>query len=525
MDSLSNTNITTQVDNSTRQSPETVLVKEENIKGTEVSNDSSDATQSRNMNEMWVQEEGDTLETGVSSVVSLMDDNIQNNTVNVESVVSSNSETHQNADSVASKVNIAKNNDCTSSTNNCNDNTSECKLITSNQANTATIQKEATDGNLDNAVVIINKALCANYRSGSESDSVDSESDSSSTDSSSSSDCSKEESKNRKYNKKSSGNGISDFSISSLPPIEDLKISVPEKECVEIGVITSIVDTLVIVESYKGTAALDIDTVLFLDSGKRPLGKVFEILGPVSEPVYAVRFNDQDQITCKMIEKGLKVYYAPQTQHTTFVHLSEVLKCRGSDASWKDNIEAPSEFQDFSDDEEENKFKKMFGGKGENSTKEGLQGSRKRTFSNQQNNAEKIIQPSRFKNSNVPNPRFTNRGNFRSSHPRNPIATAQARSHFSIPRHNNPYVPRGGGPMNYYPPPPFPYHASHFQGFAYPNYGNVQFFNPSVPGMPPPYYMQTTQTYHGSYRPQWPVPPAPPPPLSHEGDKSGGQQT
>lgn len=60
----------------------------------------------------------------------------------------------------------------------------------------------------------------------------------------SSSDCSKEESKNRKYNKKSSGNGISDFSISSLPPIEDLKISVPEKECVEIGVITSIVDTL-----------------------------------------------------------------------------------------------------------------------------------------------------------------------------------------------------------------------------------------------------------------------------------------
>lgn len=184
MDSLSNTNITTQVDNSTRQSPETVLVKEENIKGTEVSNDSSDATQSRNMNEMWVQEEGDTLETGVSSVVSLMDDNIQNNTVNVESVVSSNSETHQNADSVASKVNIAKNNDCTSSTNNCNDNTSECKLITSNQANTATIQKEATDGNLDNAVVIINKALCANYRSGSESDSVDSESDSSSTDSS-----------------------------------------------------------------------------------------------------------------------------------------------------------------------------------------------------------------------------------------------------------------------------------------------------------------------------------------------------
>lgn len=79
-------------------------------------------------------------------------------------------------------------------------------------------------------------------------------------------------------------------------------------------------------ESYKGTAALDVDTILFLDHGKRPLGRVFETLGPISEPVYVVRFNNTDEITRNTIVKGEKVYYGPQTEHTKFVFLSEVMK-------------------------------------------------------------------------------------------------------------------------------------------------------------------------------------------------------
>lgn len=83
---------------------------------------------------------------------------------------------------------------------------------------------------------------------------------------------------------------------------------------------------VVVIESYKDSAPLDIDTVLFLDLGRETLGKVFEILGPIYEPVYAVRFNNEEEIHSKKITKGIKVYYAPKTEHTTFVFLNNVLK-------------------------------------------------------------------------------------------------------------------------------------------------------------------------------------------------------
>lgn len=79
-------------------------------------------------------------------------------------------------------------------------------------------------------------------------------------------------------------------------------------------------------ESYKGTAPLDIDSVLFLDKGKRPLGKVFDVLGPVAEPVYTIRFTNSDQIKTNNVEKGMKVYCAPKTEHSSYVFLPDLLK-------------------------------------------------------------------------------------------------------------------------------------------------------------------------------------------------------
>lgn len=117
-----------------------------------------------------------------------------------------------------------------------------------------------------------------------------------------------------------------DLSFTDLPPIEDLKISVPEDECEEVGTITSIVETLVVVECYKGIAPLDIDSVLFLDKGKRALGKIFDVIGPVTEPVYTVRFTDLDQIKKHEIEKGMKVFCAPKSDYANYVFLPDLLK-------------------------------------------------------------------------------------------------------------------------------------------------------------------------------------------------------
>ena len=144
-----------------------------------------------------------------------------------------------------------------------------------------------------------------------------------------------------------------EFLNSDLPPIEDLHISVPEFECVPLGKISSIVDDLVVVKAHPNTAALDIDSVLFLEKGKRTLGKVFDVIGPVASPFYCVRFNSTQHIKDNNVTVESEVYCAPRTEHTSFVFVEQLRKMKGSDASWKDDIEPQKEQQDFSDDEEE----------------------------------------------------------------------------------------------------------------------------------------------------------------------------
>ena len=81
---------------------------------------------------------------------------------------------------------------------------------------------------------------------------------------------------------------LEDLGILDLAPLEDLKISVPEEECIPIGIVHKIIDPLVIVSAKKGCPAIDLDSVLFLDHGKTFLGQVFDVFGQVSEPMYMV---------------------------------------------------------------------------------------------------------------------------------------------------------------------------------------------------------------------------------------------
>lgn len=132
-----------------------------------------------------------------------------------------------------------------------------------------------------------------------------------------------------------------------LPPIEDLKISMPEVLCEPLGKVAWMVDQLVVVEPTPGKPTLNIDTVLFIDKGKRPLGQIFDVFGPVKEPYYCVRFNSAQHIEESSIKVGMTVYFCPNTKHTCLVFLHELMKCKGIDAVGDD--EAPA----FSDDEEE----------------------------------------------------------------------------------------------------------------------------------------------------------------------------
>lgn len=80
------------------------------------------------------------------------------------------------------------------------------------------------------------------------------------------------------------------------------------------------------VESLPNMPAFNTDTVLFLDKGKQPLGYVYDIAGPVSQPLYAIRFNNVQEVQALNITKGLPVYFAPKTDHSQYVFLKELIK-------------------------------------------------------------------------------------------------------------------------------------------------------------------------------------------------------
>lgn len=141
--------------------------------------------------------------------------------------------------------------------------------------------------------------------------------------------------------------------LDELPPIEQLEITVPEDECIELGKVQSIVDQLVLVSVLPNSMLFDLDTVLFLEKGRKVLGQVFDVLGQVADPLYCVRFNSNEQIKERGINIGDIVYCAPQTEHTQFVILSKLMQVRGSDASWEHDVEPPARFVDYSDDEAE----------------------------------------------------------------------------------------------------------------------------------------------------------------------------
>ncbi|NWH92307.1 NAF1 protein, partial [Aegithalos caudatus] len=146
--------------------------------------------------------------------------------------------------------------------------------------------------------------------------------------------------------------------IDKLPPVEDLSIILPDNvELKLFGTVSSIIEQLVIIESLRGLPPVNEESIIFKED-RQAAGKIFEIFGPVSHPFYVIRFNSREHIK----EKGINVqdcmYFAPSVEDFTQYIFAEKLKQeKGSDASWKNDQEPPSEVLDFSDDEKEREAK------------------------------------------------------------------------------------------------------------------------------------------------------------------------
>lgn len=285
-----------------------------------------------------------------------------------------------------------------------------------------------------------------------------------------------------------------ELGLDDLPPIEDLAISLPAQETTKIGTIASIVDRLVIVRALPDTPAVDLDSVLFLDNGAKALGKVFDVFGPVNEPHYCVRFNSAAHAAARGAAPGTDVYIAPRrTDHTNYVFLAELMKVKGSDASWLNDIEPPPHQVDYSDDEEERRAKRQSkqarqgagAGAGEEAAGDEERGQRKMLEARRQRPSESSSRfgsgPSRGRNPFSGNSNRRNQNQNQSMYPR----PGYGRGWPSDMRTPPPHLPQDSGP----PPPPFMFPPPH----APPMWSGYQ-FAPPPPALrypPPPHWLNS----------------------------------
>lgn len=271
--------------------------------------------------------------------------------------------------------------------------------------------------------------------------------------------------------------------LEELPAVEEVCITLPEEaELQPVGTVSSILQQLVIIQSLKDTPALNDGSILF-KSDKLAVGKVFEVFGPVSSPLYIMRFNSADQIINMGLTEGLTLYYAPAIKEYTEYILTQQLKLlKGSDASWKNDQEPPEEALDYSDDEKEQEAKRK------------VKNAKKKRNNNNTDNPANITQSTLRKKPNT-------RG-FPPRHAGPPFRHQDSMNNPPPFRHSD------ISPMYLPPPCPYPPPPSHFPP------PNFSLYSPP----PPPYFFNPS-----FYSPLWPpnsVPvsdfppsPHPPPPL------------
>ena len=127
---------------------------------------------------------------------------------------------------------------------------------------------------------------------------------------------------------------------------EDMKIE-------ELGTVEGIVEKTVLVRAKVSGEYQVLESNSLLCLGDRSVvGVVAEPLGRVEQPMYTIRFTNDEAIKeAGLSERGTKVFYVPQ--HSTFVFTQPLKAVKGSDASNFHDEEVGDDEMEFSDDEQE----------------------------------------------------------------------------------------------------------------------------------------------------------------------------
>ena len=146
--------------------------------------------------------------------------------------------------------------------------------------------------------------------------------------------------------------------VEEVIPKPDIVVT-EEMKIEELGAVEGIVEKTVLVRAKVSGEyqVLESNSLLCLED-RSVVGVVAEPLGRVEQPMYTIRFTNDEAIKeAGLSERGTKVFYVPQ--HSTFVFTQPLKAVKGSDASNFHDEEVGDEEMEFSDDEQEAEHKRQ----------------------------------------------------------------------------------------------------------------------------------------------------------------------
>ncbi|KAJ1667827.1 hypothetical protein IW140_001378 [Coemansia sp. RSA 1813] len=135
----------------------------------------------------------------------------------------------------------------------------------------------------------------------------------------------------------------------------------------ELGVIQSIVGSAVIIRAHQSAErqVVDSESIVAL-SDRRVLGLVFDVFGPITRPMYTVRFPAPEDIDASVCVVGTPVFYSPELAQMVD---TSAIRVKGTDASNEYDEEVGSDAMEFSDDEAERMHRRQKKSKGKGTQK------------------------------------------------------------------------------------------------------------------------------------------------------------
>ncbi|PGG96195.1 H/ACA ribonucleoprotein complex non-core subunit NAF1 [Blastomyces parvus] len=142
-----------------------------------------------------------------------------------------------------------------------------------------------------------------------------------------------------------------------IVPKPDITIT-PDMKVELLGNVETIVENVILIKANISGEyqVLESGSVLCL-ADLSVIGMVSETLGRVEQPLYTVRFPNEESIKEAKLEKGTPVFYV--VDHSTFVFTQPLKGLKGSDASNFHDEEVGDEEIEFSDDEAEAEYKRQ----------------------------------------------------------------------------------------------------------------------------------------------------------------------